>query len=70
MWKIDELLQIIKGQVEAREISDAMKVNEKRSTEAKNRGSNSGTASSLFARYQDPGRICYVYQGEGHPVRK
>ena len=67
VWNIEELLHIIKGEVEAREISDAMKTNERRSTEASQRGLNLGTASSLVTRDQGLGKKknC-VFCGEDH----
>lgn len=67
MWNIKELLQIMKGEVEAREISDGMKANERRSTEPNQRGFNLGTASSLVTRDQGSGKEknC-VFCGENH----
>ena len=67
VWKIEELLQIIKGEIEAREISDAMKTNERRSTEVTPKGANLGTASSLVTRDQGSGNKTHcVYYGEDH----
>ena len=67
VWKIEELLQIIKVEVKVREISDAMKTSERRSTEVTPRGANLRTASSLVIRDQGSGRkIRYVYCGEEH----
>ena len=67
VWNIEELLQIIKGEVEAREISDAVKTNERRLTEANQRGLALGTASSLVTRDQGLGKKkgC-VFCGEEH----
>ena len=67
VWNIVELLQIIKREVEAREISDAVKTNERRSTEASQRGLNLGTASSLITRDRGSGKKknC-VFSGEDH----
>ena len=68
VWKIEELLQIIKGEVEAREISDAVKVNEKKYLDIthKSAAGNMGTASSLTVRDHGPGRRKCVYCGEDH----
>ena len=67
VWNIEELLQTIKGEVEAREISDAVKTSERRSIEASQRGLNLGTASSLITRDQGSGKKknC-VFCGEDH----
>ena len=67
LWNIEELLQIIKGEVKAREISDAMKTDERRSIDASQRGLNLGTASSLVTRDQGLGKKknC-AFCGEDH----
>ena len=67
VWNIEELVQIIKGEVEAKEISDAMKTNYRRSTEANQRGLNLDTALSLVTRDQGSGKKknC-VLCGEDH----
>jgi len=59
---------LIKGEVEAREISDAMKINERGYLEATHKSSAAsvGTASSLTVRDQGPWRKKRVYCGEAH----
>ena len=49
VWKVEELLNIIKGEVEAREISDSMRANERKPEPAYYRN-NSSTASALTVR--------------------
>ena len=70
VWKIDELIGIIKGEVEAREISDAVRVNERKYTDMTHKSgiSSSGTASSLTvtSREQGPGRRKCVFCGDDH----
>ena len=68
MWKIEELLQIIKGEVEAREISDVLKVNEMKYLDITHQSAagNMGTASSLTVKDHGPGRRKCVYCGEDH----
>jgi len=67
VWKIDELLHIIKGEVQAREISDAVKVNERKITDITQKGGgNFGTSASLTVGQQGPGRRKCVYCEEDH----
>jgi len=67
VWKIDELLHIIKGEVQAREISDAVKVNERKIADITRKGGgNFGTSASLTVGQQGPGRRNCVYCGEDH----
>ena len=68
VWRIEDLLHIIKAEVEAREISDAVKVNERKYTDITHKSGtgNIGTASSLTVRDQGAGRRKCVYCGEDH----
>lgn len=34
VWEVDELLRVIKSEVEAREISDTIKINERKGTDS------------------------------------
>ena len=64
MWEVDELLQVIKAEVEAREISDAIKVREGRSSEPQSRNGRP-TASALTTReHNSGGRDCVYCKGE------
>ena len=64
VWKVEELLNIIKGEVEAREISDSMRANERKPEPAYYRN-NSSTASALTVRDSTSGgRACVYCKGE------
>ena len=61
VWEINELLKVIQAEVEAREMSDSMKIQEKKGTETTptpKRGFSPGTANSLLARTGDGPGIC------------
>ena len=68
VWEINELLKVIQAEVEAREISDTMKIQEKKGTETTptpKRGFSPGTANSLLARSGDGSGIrCAFCNGE------
>ena len=68
VWEINELLKVIQAEVEAREMSDTMKIKEKKGTETTpepKRGFSPGTANSLLARTDDgPGIRCAFCNGE------
>jgi len=59
---------LIKGEVEARKISDVVKINERKYLEVTHKSSAAsvGTASSLTVRDQGPLRKKCVYCGEDH----
>jgi len=65
VWKIDDLLEVIQNEVEAREASEGAKMNSARQpSTGQNFSSNSGaTASSL---YSSSGKIQCVYCGQDH----
>ena len=63
--KMEELLRIIQGEVEAREMSDFMRMNERRPEPTFHRN-NTSTTSALTARdNRSGGRVC-VYCKGGH----
>ena len=68
MGEINELLKVIQAVVEAREMSDTMKIQEKKGTETTptpKRGFSPGTANSLLARSGDRPEIrCAFCNGE------
>ena len=68
VWEINELLKVIQAEVEAREMSDTMKIQEKKGTETTptpKRGFSPGTANSLLARSGDGSGIrCAFCNGE------
>ena len=62
--EINELLKVIQAEVEAREMSDTMKIQEKKGTETTptpKRGFSPGTANSLLARSGDGSGIRYAF---------
>ena len=68
MWEINELLKVIQAELEAREMSDTMRIQEKKGTETTptpKRGFSPGTANSLLARPGDGSGIrCAFCTGE------
>ena len=68
VWEINELLKVIQAEVEAREMSDTMKIQEKKGTETTatpKRGFSLGTANSLLARSgNESGIRCSFCNGE------
>ena len=66
IWKVDELLQVIKCEVEARELSDTVRVSENRSDSQPGMSRhNRGTTSSFVIREQSSGgRSCLFCKGE------
>ena len=68
VWEINELLKVIQAEVGAREMSETMKIQERKGTETTptpNRGFSPGTANSLFARSGDGSGIrCAFCNGE------
>ena len=74
VWEINELLKVIQAEVEAREMSDTMKIQERKGTETTftpKRGFSPGTANSLFARSGDGSGIrCAFCNGEHYSETK
>ena len=74
VWEINELLKVIQAEVEAREMSDTMKIQEREGTETTftpKRGFSPGTANSLFARSDDGSGIrCAFCNGEHYSETK
>ena len=68
VWEINELLKVIQAELEVREMSDTMKIQEKKGTETTptpKRGFSPGTANSLLARSGDGSGIrCAFCTGE------
>ena len=66
VWKVDELLQVIKCEVEARELSDTVRVSESRTELPPGTGRPyRGTTSSFLVREQGSGeRSCLFCKGE------
>ena len=68
VWEINELLKVIQAEVEAREMSDTMKIQEKKGTETTatpKSGFSPGTANSLLARSgNESGIRCLFCNGE------
>ena len=61
VWEVEELMDVIKGEVEAREISDNIKVTERKPPDTSNiRKYPAATASTLLVR-EGNGRIICVY---------
>ena len=58
VWEVEELMNVIKGEVEAREISDHVKVTERKQPDI--RKYPAATASTLLVR-EGSGRIVCVY---------
>ena len=68
VWEVQELLTVIKAEVEAREISDTIKINERKGTDGYvNRRFNPPSASALTtqARHGGGGVKC-IFCKEGH----
>ena len=64
IWKIEELLRIIQGEVEAREMSDFMRTNERRPEPTFHRN-NTSTTSVLTGRDNTSGgRVCVYCKGD------
>ena len=74
VWEINELLKVIQAEVEAREMSDTMKIQERKGTGTTftpKRGFSPGTANSLFARSGDGSGIrCAFCNGEHYSETK
>ena len=74
VWEINELLKVIQAEVEAREMSDTMKIQKRKGTETTftpKRGFSPGTANSLFARSGDGSGIrCAFCNGEHYSETK
>ena len=69
VWEINELLKAIQAEVEAREISDTMKIQEKKGTEATptpKRGFSPGTANSVLTRSGDGSGIRWAFCNGDH----
>ena len=68
VWEINQLLKVIQAEVEPREMSDTMKIQDKKGTETTptpKRGFSPGTANSLLARSGDGSGIhCAFCNGE------
>ena len=67
--EIKELLKVIQAEVEAREMSDTMKIQEKKGTETTptpKRGFSPGTANSLLARSGDGSGIRCAFCNSEH----
>ena len=68
VWEINQLLKVIQAEVEPREMSDTMKIQDKKGTETTptpKRGFSPGTANSLLARSGDGSGIhCAICNGE------
>ena len=68
VWETNELLKVIQAELEAREMSDTMRIQEKKGTETTptpKRGFSPGTANSLLARPGDGSGIrCAFCTGE------
>ena len=54
VWDMNKLLQVIKGEVEARELSEGIKVCEMKKLEGFNRRPPIPTASALIVREDNP----------------
>ena len=65
VWNIEELLRVIKGEVEARELSEGIKIQETKKSETLNRGAIS-TASALVVRETSGSqkKVCVYCKGE------
>ena len=61
VWNMDELLEVIKSEVEARELSEGIRVGEMKKPESVNRRPPIPTASALVTREGGPSRIKCVY---------
>ena len=74
VWEINELLKVIQAEVEAREMSDTMKIQEREGTETTftpKRGFSPGTANSLFAGSGDGSGIrCAFCNGKHYSETK
>ena len=71
VWEIQELLGVIKREVEAQELSDTIRLSERRVNEgSSNRSYDPPTASTLVTRNQSSntisGRVHCIYCGETH----
>lgn len=64
VWKIDELLAVIKTEVEARELSEGAKVGEDRNTGLPR--NSPSTAKSLYVKEGNETKIQCVYCGKFH----
>ena len=65
VWTIEELLRVIKGEVEARELSEGIKIQETKKSETLNRGAIP-TASALVVRETggNQKKVCVYCKGE------
>ena len=62
IWEIDELLQVLRTEVEAREISEGVKVHEMHSTTSPNQHrSTRNTSFSMVTRDTGNSNVSYVY---------
>lgn len=62
VWEVEELMKVIKGEVEVREISDTIKVTERRQSEGTNiRRGPTSTASALIIREGNSTKMVCVY---------
>ena len=67
VWEIQEILTVIKAEVEAREISDTIKINERKGTDGYvSRRFNPPSAAALTAQACQGGGIKCVFCKEGH----
>lgn len=63
LWRIDELLQVIKSKVEARKLSEGVKIGDMRGSDTTYRRNPLSTASALMARDSSSG-YCVYYKAE------
>ena len=67
VWEVQELLTVIKAEVEAREISDTIKINERKGTDGYvNRRFNPPSAAALTAQARHGGGVKCIFCKEGH----
>ena len=65
VWEVEELMDVIKGEVEAREISDNIKVTERKPPDTSNiRKYPAATASTLLVREGNRRTICVYCKGD------
>ena len=67
VWEVQEILTVIKAEVEAREISDTIKINKRKGTDGYvNRRFNPPSAAALTAQARQGGGIKCIFCKEGH----
>ena len=65
VWEVEELLQVIKAEVEAREISDTIKVHEVRHSDMPRKNVRPNASTLMMREHNPTGREC-VYCKGGH----